>query len=353
MGRIILRAGTRSDNDGLLALTSATPLEGAMSVRLDRNPDFFRMLDRRGPSVLIVAERDGVLVGSLSASRMRAYVDGREREIHLLADFKLAAALRGSGVAVRLLRAMHERLAMENADIVVGHTAVGNRLVEPFHGGRAGLLTSRSIGVFRILQALPRRSSGTSGERRAAEEGESAELLSLLDARSRRHQFGPVMSPAFLRGCRYWTVRGVDGRLHAAVALADVGDSRQNVLLRLPLALRVVSAALRGSGRFLPFPEVPRIGQPIRTLYIKAIAWADGCEAAIAPLVRAARGLAFEGGYHFLSIGLHERDPLLRHFARTARFTFRAEGFVVGVRTAADTLEPPAVRVPAHDFSLG
>src|SRR3972149_6726561 len=42
-----------SDNEGLLELTSLTPMKGQISIRNDRYPDFFRILSLRSSNSLL------------------------------------------------------------------------------------------------------------------------------------------------------------------------------------------------------------------------------------------------------------------------------------------------------------
>ena len=53
-----IREATPEDNNQLLDLTSQTPMQGFLSLRIDRNPDFFSLLELRGASVTLIAEYD-------------------------------------------------------------------------------------------------------------------------------------------------------------------------------------------------------------------------------------------------------------------------------------------------------
>src|SRR5512136_1748758 len=116
----MIREARREDNAGLLALTAVAPMGGAIAVRSDRSPDFFRLLERRGPSRVLVAEEGGTIVGSLSANRVPAYVEGVPEDIHYVGDLKVHPDLRGSGIAAGLLKAMEEDLRAAGADLVLG-----------------------------------------------------------------------------------------------------------------------------------------------------------------------------------------------------------------------------------------
>ena len=350
---IRIREASRDDNAALLALTATSAMGGRIAVRIDRGPDFFRLIDRRGAGVLLVAEHRGSLVGSLSATVMPAYVGGREDRIVFLGDFKVSPAYRGSGLAVRLLRAMQHRMRDGGPDVVLGLTARDNQLVQAFHGGRARLLTSVPLGGFRILQMMPRRQSPRPGTYRLTEELDAAPVLDLYRQWASGYQFAPVVSEGYLAGSRHLVARAPDGTVVAALALVDVSDARQNALIRLPWFLRAVSSALRGAARVLPIVPPPAVGDPVRTLYVKAIGVAGGHEPALAELLQQARYAAGGSGYHFLSIGLHEHDPLGAVFRVVPAFTFDVTGFIVSLRGDEEALRRLLNRTPYQDFSLG
>ena len=346
-----IREARRDDNAGLLALTAATPMGGAIAVRSDRDPDFFRLLERRGPSRVLVAEEGGLIVGSVSASRVPVYVEGVPEEVHYLGDLKVHPDLRRSGVAAGLLKTMEDDLRAAGADLVICTAAFGNDRVRPYLEGRDGLPRTADLGVFKVLQLLPSRRASRSGVCAVEEEPETPEMIELYNEHFREYQFGPLVGPGTLRGAKHWVARA-DGAIQASLSLVDVGDSRRNVIIRLSPFLGAVVPVVRAARRVAPLPDLPRKGEPIRTLYIKALACRPGREPALDLLVETARHQAFLEDYHFVTAGCHERDPLAARLAKGFKFTFRSLGFVVGLRRSRGDLEALTRRIPYEDYSL-
>jgi len=346
-----IREATRDDNDGLLSLTAITPMGGDIAIRSDRFPDFFKLLDRRGPSHVLVAEKDRTIVGSLSANRVEVYVEGSPEAVHYVGDLKVHPEHRGSGVAAGLLKAMERDLRAAGADLVLCTAAFGNERVLPYMEGRAGLPRTIALGVFKVTQLLPARRPGRAGAYEIREEPERPEILGLYNDHFRNYQFGPIVRPETLRDARHWVARS-DGGIQASLSLLDVGDSRQNVIVRLPFVLGALVPIAKALRRVVPVPDLPAKGVPIRTLYIKALACRPGHEAALDLLVRKARHQAFKENYHFIAMGFHEKDPLGPRLANGPKFTFKSLGFVVGLRRSRDELEALARRVPYEDYSL-
>lgn len=346
-----IREARRDDNAGLLALTAATPMGGAIGVRSDRAPDFFRLLERRGPGRVLVAEEDDGIVGSLSANRVEVYVEGVPEVVHYIGDLKVHPAHRRSGVASGLLKAMEQDLREAGADLILCTAAFGNERVQPYLEGRAGLPRPAALGVFRVCQLTPSRGAGDRGAYDVMEEPENGDLLWLYNERFRDYQFGPVVRPGTLGEARHLAARA-DGAVQASLALVDVGDSRRNVIVRLPPFLGALATIIRAARRIVPAPDLPRRGDPIKTLYVKAFGCRPGHEAALALLVREARRQALAGGYHFVTVGLHERDPLMPRLTNGFKFTFKSLGFVAALRRSRGALEALTRRVPYEDYSL-
>jgi predicted N-acetyltransferase YhbS len=346
-----IREATRDDNDGLLSLTAMTPMGGDISIKTDRSPDFFRLLDRRGPSHVLVAEEGGKIVGSVSVTRVPVYVDEKRESVHYLGDLKVHPDHRKAGLAVGLLKAMHRDLLADGADLVLSTAAYGNEKVLPFFDGRAGLPRAVPIGVFRVYQLLPSRRRRDADPYTVREEPEHPEMLRLYNNHFRQYQFGPVCEPGALGNARNWVAR-THGEIQASLSLVDVRDARQNVIVRLPFFLGRLVSILRAVRRIVPVADLPAINTPIRMLYIKAMACREGHEEALGHLIQEARIAAFKGHSHFLAVGLHETDPVGLRLAKFFKFTFKSMGFVVGLKRGNDELVQLTRRIPYEDYSL-
>jgi hypothetical protein len=141
------------------------------------------------------------------------------------------------------------------------------------------------------------------------------------------------------------------GRVLATLMLEDTYPLRQNVMIGAPRTLRWAIAAARPFGLLLPNITIPRLGCPIKTLYVRHMACGrDGLDA-LRLLIDDARGRAFRHGFTFLSVGLHERDPLRSAVAGRGRVTFHSLAMVTGLlpdRRLADLNS----QIPYEDFAL-
>jgi GNAT superfamily N-acetyltransferase len=355
---IEIREGVEADNEALLALTKATPMAGRISLRIDREPDFFALSRARGESTFFVATSEGRVIGCVSVSLHDAYVGGQIERIAHGNDLKVHPEFAGKRIGVRLLLAAENHLRSQGIDISVSLFAEGNGRVVTLAEGRHGQAVSLPLGRFFVDQILPSPFRGRAGRYSIEEAGaqDIPELATMLDRSNRAKNFAPpvgpgVLAPRVTRAFRKMLVAREAGRVVATLTVEDTQDLRQNVLMNVPPSLRVALGLLRVVTLFVPKIGVPRLGRPLRILYVRFMACAEGQEAALRPLIAEARVQAFKQGYTFLSVGLHERDPLRRVVAGMPKLTFTS------VMIATSLLSPNRVRdfidqVAYEDFAL-
>src|SRR5256885_14029384 len=102
------RFATQGDNQQLLELAAATGMIGKTSLRIDRKPDFFKLLNMRGESKVFVALNDNTIVGSLSVSLQHSYIGGQVLPVQYIGDFKVAEAFRGCGIGIQLCKELEK-----------------------------------------------------------------------------------------------------------------------------------------------------------------------------------------------------------------------------------------------------
>jgi hypothetical protein len=128
--------------------------------------------------------------------------------------------------------------------------------------------------------------------------------------------------------------------------------SRVSVLIRLPFILKILATFFRSIHRIFPVVNLSETNQPVRILYIKALACRRGHEGALDLLVQTARNVSFKERYHFLAIGVHEKDPLAKRFVSYPKFIFKSLGFVVSFKRGNDEINRLMREVPYEDYSL-
>jgi predicted N-acetyltransferase YhbS len=153
--RIEIRQADEADNEGLLTLTRMTPMAGAISLRIDREPDFFALLRLRGRSRVFVATRGRQVIGCVSVALRSAYISGVPETIAYIGDMKVHPSFSGSPVAVRLIKALETDMRLAGIDVGFCVAADGNHRVMPLLAGRAGMPRWVPLGRFLVNGLIP------------------------------------------------------------------------------------------------------------------------------------------------------------------------------------------------------
>lgn len=349
---IILREACSSDNERILELTSIVPMKGRISLRIDRNPDFFNLLKMRGESIVFVAEKNKKIVGCFSASSSNISINGNRELVYYLADLKIDPLYEGRILTARLLNKMAEYIRNKGADILFCTVAYGNEKVKPLLTGRLDFPKFNFAGIFRIYQIIPILRK-IRHNKYSILEIDTDNTVGDLYSRFyyKRYQYCPVFPWEVDHGTR--TIAAMENdNLLASLTLSDVGFAKQNVLIRLPGVLRFIILVLGLINLVSPIFTLPEIGKPVKILYIKAFAFNEGGENALDGLIRHAGNLAHSEKYHYLAIGIHERDPLAKLFTKYLHFTFNSLGYIVSLKGNYNKIIKILNGVLFEDYSL-
>ena len=165
--RIEIRQASEADNEELLTLTRMTPMDGAISLRIDREPDFFALLRLRGRGKVLVAASGRQVIGCISVALRTAYISGVPETIAYIGDMKVHPSFSGSLVAVRLIKALEADMRLAGIDVGFCVAADGNHRVMPLFEGRLGMPRWVRLGRFLIMSIKrPSRTSSAGIERR-------------------------------------------------------------------------------------------------------------------------------------------------------------------------------------------
>lgn len=361
-GSIEIRPATQADNEGLLALSRATPMAGTIALRIDRDPDFFALLRMRGESIVYVAVRGCDVIGCISAALRTVYISGAPETAAYVGDMKVHPRSTGSRIALRLIQALEAYLRSAGIDVCFSVVADGNLRAMPLFEGRLGIPRWISLGRFLVdgLLPSPRTSRSLRYTIEVAEPDVLPAIASLLDRFHSSRQFAPrlaedeimrVLSSRAEEPFSRTLVARSGSNVVATLTLTDVAAAKRNVLLDAPFLLRSALTLLRLLAAPFPRLPVPRIGDSLKLMNVRYAACEDGHAPALQSLFRLARAEAFRYRFSFLSFGLHERDPLRSLISGIPRFTFSSLAFATSLGSPA-RLAKLAEGIPFEDYAL-
>jgi ribosomal protein S18 acetylase RimI-like enzyme len=359
---IEIREAVASDNEALLELTRLTPMEGTIALRIDRDPDFFALPRARGEAVVFVATYGERVVGCMSAAIHAAYIGGVLEKIAHATDLKVHPEFNGRRLGVRLIRQTEAYLRGRGVDLTFSLVADGNQRVMRLSHGRHGTPVPVMLGRFFVDQLIASPFRVKSKRYRVEEAGprDLPEIAEMLDRNSRERSFAPPVSVADLEGAtagavparfRKMLVVRESGRVIATLTIEDTQNLRQNVPIGLPWSIHLALAVLRLLTLPVPGLRIPRLGEPLAILYVRWMACAEGHEPALRVLLSEARVEAFHRRFIFVSVGLHERDPLRSAVAGLPRLTFTSLAMATSL-IQPDRVQGLADRIPFEDFAL-
>lgn len=347
---IRIRRATSEDSDALIALTAVTPMNGRISLRLDRKPNFFQLLKERGDYIAFVAETEvNHIIGSFTACRQSFLVEQQPTNIYYVGDFKVHPDYAGSATAYRLVRRMHDELKSLGADLLFCTAAEGNALVTPFFSGKAGIPLFKKFCGFRVYQILPKKNAARKSLP-LHDPFTMEELKSFYKHFYARYSFFPDIKD--LESCQHIVMKK-DGGIVAAASLIDPAEYKQNVLIRYPMTVGFTLGVLRMLKPLLSLPPLPKKLLPLRILYVKHWATTLDGHSWLPDIIARARHVAYEEGYHFLSIAVDEKDSRINQMMKSlTAFVFNSDGLLASLNGQTALVDRLCTSISYEDYSL-
>jgi len=323
---------------GLRELLSSTPMPGWICVAFNTNPDFFQAMRIHGRfnQTLVAVEGDRVLgMGCRSIKPM--LVDGNRMDIGYLSGLRLLPDIRRSGVLARGYAAM-KKLHDENPTPAYLTTIIesNQEARELLTSGRTFLphyLDRGRYYSYAINLRKQRRKYSSEIEIRRENEVGLNSILSFLEKQGRRWQFFPVIEEkdfgsGFLRGLRPEDFRAaVDGQgeIIGVAAVWDQSAFKQNNVQGYATPVSMLRPVINRLMSMTGFRPLPAPGESLNSLYVSFNCVRNDDPEIFRALLERIYSEHQVSKYHFLVLGLHERNPLraaLRHFL-ALRYTSR------------------------------
>ena len=323
---IRVRDAVHDDDAALRVIAASSPMEGDITLRVTRDPDFFQLNRLEGNQWRVgVAEVDGRVVGCVMGAERRAYLHGVERRTLYAGDLKVLPVMRGTGVADALIRwVMAALLDMGGPDSPILLTVLaGNHAMERRTSGRG---TTPGVARFATIRALsipllfPRAFKESGVRVSTATSRDIPEMLELWRRVGPTRQLAPVLTDATFASwiasapgldiSSYRLARDARGRLVGFMAWWDQVTFKQSRVLRYSPRLRVARAVLNGAAAVTRGTPLPEAGALLRYCTAYNVCVPDEAPEALRALVRSSYAELRADRYAFATIGLDVRDPL-------------------------------------------
>jgi hypothetical protein len=326
-GGFAVREATRCDNDALVRLAAACPMRGAVSLCVDRAPDFFALNRLEGDRwrVGVAVTGEGDVVGCIAVAVRNAHVSGAPGVVAYVSDLKVHPAHRSGSVADALSTYVCDASReLGGDDVPISLTILaGNRAMERRVHGPRGMPVLRRVATIRAhaVSLLWRRaipdSSVTVARGTVHDLEEMAalwtrvapgrQLASLYDADSLAAWIHAAPGLDF---GTYLLARRRDGRLAGFLGMWDQAEFKQLRVTAYSARLAAFRAGFNAVAPLIGAAALPAAGAPLPHLTAVHVCVAPDDPQVLRALLLHAYAAARGRGYAFFTIGLDVRDPL-------------------------------------------
>lgn len=335
LSRARFLVATREHDAAMRRLLRDNPMAGAISLSLEREPEYFRGANIAGAAdrTILVFEDDRLACMGRSSARV-CWINGQAVRAGYLAELRLDGSAQGRFDLIRRgYRYFQELDRDEPVETYFTSIAADNerarRLLE---SGRRGLPDYDLLGEFAtVLITVPRRATLARLSTEKGSPARAAQMVTVLNNQARRHHLGACWTEESLRSLERHGLPldrfrlFLDGeRIVACGALWDQRTFRQTVIRGYAQPLRAARPLINLAASFLGTLRLPAPGSILSHAFVSPLAFETGYESLLPDFVESFFPVASELGLEYLTLGLpalDERLPSLRN-----RFSTRCYG---------------------------
>ncbi|MEO8569964.1 MAG: GNAT family N-acetyltransferase [Ginsengibacter sp.] len=345
------RMATSGDNQQLIALTASSGMAGEIALRIDRKPDFFKLLEMRGETKVFVALEEDTIIASLCVSLQQVYVGGEIYPLRYIGDFKVAEEYRKKGIGLRLCDNMADYVISNNSDLAFLNISKGNNRPVSFFRNRPNVPDFDNIGIFKIHQFIGKKIKKLAARHNIRDTEITEDVLLFLNEYYRKYELGSVITREKLGGAQVFKIQQ-NNKIIAVMCLVDTMNLKQNVVTRISFKMKVLLKAMNFFSGLGGISKMPTLNEPVRMMYIKYLAVNNQEKEVVKSLINYARDIVYGKSYSYVSIGLHEKDPLHNCFNGLLKITFKSVGMLLSIKNSRPLIEKVKNGIPFEDYSL-
>jgi predicted N-acetyltransferase YhbS len=333
---IAFALATPDDDPGIRHLLASNAVPGRISIRYEREPDYFAGCTTMGQTQVLVARAGGTVVGVACRALRPMYINGEPQTVGYLGQLRVDRAYRGRWLVAHGFRMLHELHREAPPRGYVTTIIEGSREAEGVLVKRARGSMPRYRRIDRLMTLALRSSARRPAARPAAEPRSLGEIVAFLNREGRRRNFFPMydeesFSNGMTRGfdARDFVTVDRDGELAGVAGFWDQRGYKQSVVHGYEPMLRFARPFYNAAAALTQRPPLPAAGSSLATAY-GSFFCVRGDDASVARnLIEQLLARARERSADHLLLGLLESDPLLTVAQRFAHIGYPAAVYTV------------------------
>ncbi len=342
MTRFIIESARPENSAELCSLIRSAPMAGAISISLEREPNYFHAASVQGTDSSILIARDastGEAAGVGAVSRRAVYVNGALKQVAYLSDLRIANKYRGGRLLAKAYAHIHEHLLTEDdfAQTIVVEDNV--KALDLLTSGRGGLPKYFPYGEYTcpaVLIGAPKSQLSTSLEiLRAAPEHIPA-MQEFFNTHAPAKQFYPHYDFSSL-GTGYMLNQSLEnfflafkkGRLVGMVGVWDQAGFKQTRIHGYSGPLRWLRPIINAISPITQSFTLPPVGSVIQSFYLHSMVIKDNDSQIFSQLINAIRREFSGKGFAYFLCGLDARDPVRQSLQGLKTRAFGGQHFLV------------------------
>ena len=317
---------TEADDPAIRRLLRENAMEGAVSLTLEREPDYFRGTSLAGGEDQTIVAFAGERLACMGrCTRRNCWIDGRPVQVGYLAELRLDSHARGR---FRILRDGYQffRELQRDNPAEFYFTSIGaenERARRVLERGARGMPSYSFLAELEtLLISVPRRPKRSQLNVTTATEQDLPDILRLLNAHASRYQLAAVWTEEALRALQrhglsleHFLLVRKGGELIACGALWDQRSFRQTVVQGYSSPLSIARPFINFAGCMLGTPRLSQPGAALSHAFVSPLALAHGADGVLPDFLAAFFPLATRLGIEYLTVALPAddvRSPALR-----------------------------------------
>ncbi|MCP2520206.1 GNAT family N-acetyltransferase [Candidatus Aminicenantes bacterium AC-335-A11] len=318
---MIVREANLEDNFDLLELSRESPMQGSLSIYVDRSPDYFYLPALQGhDSKVLVAERKGEIVGTVGYSFRNVRLFGNGIKIGYIGGLKIKESVKGTFTLYRLMKEVYKKMLERNIRIGILFALKENQKLLRVISGRLNIPKFHPIAIFKIFHIIalfcPKRKNKYRNKYRIERPSQSdlEEIQQLFSKFFKKYEliedfddkkFREILNESRDFSLDNFLVARKNGNIVAILSYWNQINFKKTIVQKYGGTLKFLYLFLK------PLNLFPQAGNPLKVLAIRYLVYEEGFMDAVKELIRHVCK-EFHSQFKFIRIGLHERDPLIQ-----------------------------------------